>query len=125
MARIAFQWLAWLFLALIPLQFFLAGLGVLGGEDIERHETLGHLLEMLVVVILLLALLAKTGRTTIIMSIVLLVLVILQSLWANEALDPMWLRSFHVFDASIILILAFHIAQRVGMPWRGGGDHAD
>jgi hypothetical protein len=37
MARKIYVGLAWVFVVAVGVQFFLAGLGVLGGESIEAH----------------------------------------------------------------------------------------
>lgn len=117
-----YQWLIWSVLIALPVQFFLAGLGlsVLGGESIDPHRGLGSLIGLIVIVLFLLSLVGRMGKPTIMMTLTLLVLTILQSIWVAEDLDPQWLRSFHVLDALLIAALVYHLAKRVGMPMRSG-----
>jgi hypothetical protein len=105
--------MVWLFVLGVAIQFFLAGLGVLGGEDIEPHEALGSLLTLVSLILLLLAYFGKQDKPIIGMCAVLLILGILQSVWVNID-DPQFLQAFHVFDALLIAGIAQHLAQRVG-----------
>jgi Family of unknown function (DUF6220) len=111
--NLVFKMLCYLFLVAVAVQFFLAGLGVLGGEDIEAHRTWGftvmHILPLLMFGV---AISVKAGRVTIGMTLLLFVLVGLQSLWVD--FDPMWVRSIHVLSALVIYVLGHHIAQRAG-----------
>ncbi len=50
------------------------------------------------------------------MALALVVLTVQQSIWASESLKPMWLRSFHVFDAFLIAGLSQQLAKRGGSP---------
>lgn len=118
----SFRLLSYLFLIAVAIQFFLAGLGVLGGESIEAHRQWGfaalHLIPLLMFGA---AIWAKMGKATIGMTFVLFVLVFLQPLFADEGLDPEWLRSLHVLNALFIFVLGYHISQRAGplpMPGR-------
>ncbi|HLF72051.1 MAG TPA: DUF6220 domain-containing protein [Dehalococcoidia bacterium] len=115
-----YQWLIWLVLLALPVQFLLAGLGVMGGEEIDPHQGLGSLIQLIVIVLFLVSLLGRMGKPTIMMTLTLLVLSILQSIWAAEDLDPQWLRSLHVLDALLMSALVYHLATRVGMPMRSG-----
>lgn len=115
-ARPAYQWLAWIFLVALGVQFFLAGMGVLGGEEIDPHQAFGSLLQLVSLVMLILAIVAKLGGKLIGMSVVLLVLMVLQSVFAQPDLDPIFLRTFHVFDAFLIVGLVYNIATKMGSP---------
>ena len=55
----AFQWLVWVILLGVAIQFFLGGLGVLGGESIDPHAALGSLLQLLTLVLVILAFVSK------------------------------------------------------------------
>ncbi|HEX5140243.1 MAG TPA: DUF6220 domain-containing protein [Dehalococcoidia bacterium] len=114
--QVAYRWLVWLILLAVALQFFLAGLGVLGGESIDPHRGLGSLIELLTLILAILAFVSKQPKPVLWMCVTLFVLAILQSLFATEDLDPEWLRSFHVFDAFLIAGLAQHLAVRAGWP---------
>jgi Family of unknown function (DUF6220) len=111
--RPAFKVLAYLFVAAIGLQFFFAGLGVLGGESMDLHETWGFtVLHLIPLLMFGLAIAGKMGRMLIGMIVVLFILVFLQPLSVDEDLEPMWLRSFHVLSGFVITVLSLHIAQR-------------
>jgi hypothetical protein len=115
-ARPAFQWLVWLFVLGVFVQFFLAGMGVLGGEDIEPHQAVGSLLTIISIILLILAFVSKQETPLKIMSGALVLLMVLQSIFAQPDLDPIFLRTFHVFDALLIAGLVQHMAMRVGWP---------
>ena len=111
--RKVFVGLGWLFVAAVAVQFFLAGLGVLGGEGIEAHRQWGFTaLHLLPVLMLIAAIAGRMGRTVIGLTIALFVLVFLQPLFAAADLDPPWLRSLHVLNALIIAMVGFYLAQR-------------
>jgi hypothetical protein len=114
----AFQWLVWVIILAVAIQFFLAGLGVLGGESIDPHAALGSLLQLLTLVLVILAFVSKQPSEIKGMSVVLLVLAVLQSVFVIDDLDQ--IRAFHVFDAFLITALVMHLAQRVGFPLRSG-----
>jgi hypothetical protein len=117
-ARPAYQWLVWLFLLGLAVQFFLAGMGVLGGESIDPHAGLGSLLQLVSLIMLILAFVGKVERRLLIMTLVLFVLMVLQSVFAQPDLDPVFLRTFHVFDAFLIVGIVFHLATSVEMPFK-------
>ena len=116
-ARRLFGVLAWLFVVSVGIQFFLAGLGVFGGESIEAHRQMGFaVMHLIPILMFIAALVGKMGRVYIVQTVALFVLVLLQPLWVDEELDPQWLRSFHVLSAFFIAGLAQHLAQRAGWP---------
>jgi hypothetical protein len=111
-STLVFRLLCYLFLVAVTIQFFLAGLGVMGGESIEAHRQMGFIgLHLIPLLMFGAAIAARAGRLTIGMIVVLFLLVGLQSLWL-ELDDPMWLRSIHVLAALVIYVLGHHITQR-------------
>ena len=111
-STLVFRLLSYLFLIAVAVQFFLAGLGVMGGESIEAHRQMGFIgLHLIPLLMFGAAIAAKAGRVTIGMIVVLFLLVGLQSLWANFD-DPMWVRSIHVLAGLVIYVLGHHITQR-------------
>ena len=113
----SFRLLSYLFVIAVVIQFFLAGLGVMGGESIEAHREWGFIVLHLIPVLMFgTAIWAKMGKVTIVMVLVLFLLVFIQPLFADEGLKPMWLRSLHVVNALLIFMLGYHIAQRSGPP---------
>jgi hypothetical protein len=111
-STLVFRWLCYLFLIAVAVQFFLAGLGVVGGESIEAHRQMGFIgMHLIPLLMFGAAIAAKAGRVTITMIVVLFLLVGLQSAWVQFD-DPMWLRSIHVLAALVIYVLGHHITQR-------------
>lgn len=116
--RKAYLGVAWLFVAGVAVQFFLAGLGTFGGEGIGAHEALGHALTVVSVLLLVLAVAARQGRTAIGGCAVLFLLVFLQSVWVQEFEEEV-LGALHVFDALLIFALGHYLAQRATRQARG------
>ena len=113
MARKIYVGLAWLFLFAVGVQFFLAGLGVLGGEGIEAHRQWGFIvLHLVPIMMFIAAIVARMGRTVLILTGALFLLVFVQALFADPELDPQWLRSLHVLNALFIVALGVHLTQR-------------
>lgn len=122
--QFSFKLLSYLFLAAVVVQFFLAGLGTLGGESIDAHRILG-MAALLPIGLLMFgaAIWAQMGKVTIGMVFALFVLIVLQIPFSRPELEPEWLRSLHVLNALFIFMLGFHITQRAGplrMPNRAG-----
>ena len=115
MAQVSFRLLSYLFLIAVVIQFFLAGLGTLGGESIDAHRDWGFIVMHLLPLLMFgAAIWASMGKITITMVVLLFVLVLIQTFFADEGLDPMWIRSLHVLNGLAIFVLAHHIAQRSG-----------
>jgi hypothetical protein len=113
MARKMFVALAWLFVLAVGVQFFLAGLGVLGGESLEAHRQWGFIvLHLIPILMFTAAIVGRMGRTVLGLTAALFLLVFLQPLFADPELDPRWLRSFHVLNALLIFVLGYRLAQR-------------
>jgi hypothetical protein len=112
-ARKMFPGLAWLFVLAVAIQFFLAGLGVLGGESIEAHRQWGFIvLHLIPILMLIAAIVGRMGRTVLALTVLLFLLVFVQPLFADPELDPRWLRSLHVLNALFIFALGYRLAQR-------------
>ena len=78
-ARKIFVGLAWLFVLAVAIQFFLAGLGVLGGESLEAHRQWGFIvLHLLPILMIVAAIVGRMGRTVIGLTVLLLLLVFVQ-----------------------------------------------
>ena len=113
--------LAWLFLLLVALQFFFAGLMVLGvspsdadglQDAIDLHAGFGwsalHLTPILLVIA---AAIGRVPRELLIMVIVLAVIAFIQPFWVTEFRGEV-LGAFHVLGALVIAGLTHAIAQR-------------
>jgi hypothetical protein len=113
-ARTGHTYTAYLLGILLTVQFFLAGLGVLGGESIEPHRTVGHVMEPVSLILLVLAVLARYRGALLGMSIALFVFIVLQSVWIDID-NPQWLRGIHVLMA---LVIAMTIREVIGVSRR-------
>jgi Family of unknown function (DUF6220) len=101
-----------LFLLGVVLQFFFAGLALLGGEDWDLHKAFGWSALMLTpVLILVVAYLAKGGRVMLFLCLALVVVSLIQPFWVSEFRDE-FLGSMHVLGALVIFTLAHHVSQR-------------
>ena len=113
MARKIYVGLAWLFVVAVSVQFFLAGLGVLGGESIEAHRQWGFVVLHLVPILMFIAaIVGRMGRSVLIQTGALFLLVFVQPLFADPELDPQWLRSLHVLNALFIFALGVRLTQQ-------------
>jgi hypothetical protein len=76
-------------------------------------------LHLIPILMLVASIAGKMGKVIIGMTVLLFILVFIQPFFTDEELDPQWIRSLHVLNALFIFMLGYHIAQRVGMPFRG------
>lgn len=107
-----FVGIAWLNLLLVGLQFFSAGLGVMGGRSFELHEAIGYMaLHLTPLLMIASGLMARLPRKYVWMSVALFIVVFLQPLWTGE-FDGEVLGSLHVVAAFIIALLSYDIAHR-------------
>jgi hypothetical protein len=112
--RIAFAAVAWLFLAAIVVQVFLAGIGLFvpGVDMFAYHRQLGWLLHGGPIPVLLLAWAAGADRRTMWLSAALLVLVIFQPFLPGMRTDLPFAAALHPVNALAIFGLAVAIARR-------------
>lgn len=108
--RIAFVAVAWLFVACVVIQVFLAGLGVFAGAaNFNLHRDFGYTFGWLTVVMLVLALAGRLGRRWIGLSALLLVLFAMQSVFVAFRADLPAAAALHPVNALAI----FYVAQLV------------
>ena len=112
-ARKAFRGLAYLVIALVLVQVFLAGIGIanFGGtdSDLDAHRTLGHILTIVPIVMLVVGYFGKVGRDMFIATFLLLVFIFLQSLWVTG--DSRYVHAIHPTMAIVIFATGHYIAQ--------------
>src|SRR5262245_4026410 len=105
---------AWIILAAVIVQFFLAGLGVFGGPGgFEAHATLGYSLPLVMLIGLLLAFAARLPWRTIGLTALLPVLALLQSVFIliwHAGLPAV--AALHVVNGLAIFSLAGLLALR-------------
>ena len=103
---------AWLYVLGIAVQFFLAGLGALGGESYSAHRGFGmSALWITPLIILAAAWFARVPVTLLVLTILFAIVAIAQPIWATE-FEGEFLGSLHVLGALVIFALAHAVAQR-------------
>jgi hypothetical protein len=110
--RLAYIGVAWLFLACVVVQVFLAGLGVFAGaQNFTLHRDFGYTFGWLTLVLLLLALGGRLGKRWIGLSALILLLFAFQSVFVafREAVPAV--AALHPVNALAIFGLALHIAR--------------
>ena len=112
--RVAFAVVAWLFVAVIVVQVFLAGVGLfVGGTDtFSAHRALGWMLHLAPIVVLLFAWGAHPGPTTMWLSGLLLLLVGIQPFLPSMRGDLPFVAALHPVNALAIFAVGLLIARR-------------
>jgi hypothetical protein len=102
----------------VLVQFFSAGMGLLGGETMQFHADFGwSALHLTPILIFIVALVAWLPRPLLIMSFALAVIVFVQPLWVTEFRGEL-LGAMHILGAGFILLLSRDIAERSVRLWR-------
>jgi Family of unknown function (DUF6220) len=106
-----YGWLAFLWVGLVVLQVFFAGLGIFGATSFDTHEEFGNVLHGLTALILLLAIAGpRTGRD-IGMSAALFILVTIQIGLVSARDDAPGLAALH----PVLALFAMGLAAHIGM----------
>lgn len=115
--RVTYLAFAVLTLALVILQFFLAGLGIFGATSFNAHETVGGVLHVTTLLMLVTAGVAQLGRSPIIFSVGLLVLIIIQSALPGARNDAPGIAALHPVLALVIFGGSLQAVQHA-LAWR-------
>jgi hypothetical membrane protein len=110
--EVSYLVLAWLFLAAVITQFFLAGLGVFGAKTFEPHKDFAGVFHLLALLLLLLAIFVRRNRTDIILAVLLFVIVTVQFSLPEAQEDAPGVAALHVVNALFIWIVGYHLAMR-------------
>lgn len=111
--RLAYIGVAWLFLACVVVQVFLAGLGVFAGaENFSLHRDFGYSFGWLTLVLLLLALGGRLGRRWIGLSTLMLLLFALQSVFVALRDVMPAIAALHPVNALVIFGVALQLARK-------------
>jgi asparagine N-glycosylation enzyme membrane subunit Stt3 len=111
----ALQGLAWLIVAGVVAEFYLAGAALFGlAPSFQPHRALGGALAVAILLLLVLALIVRPGRRLLGLVALLTALTIVQA--ALPSLRPVVpaLAALHVVNAAILLALAGPIARMTG-----------
>jgi hypothetical protein len=113
--------LAWLLVAGLVVQIFLAGLGVFKGPaSFATHRDWGYLLEALPFFMLIVGLLARIGRTPAIVAAAIFGLFILQSVLVVLRTTAPEVAALHPVNGFLITFLAIVLARDAWMARRTG-----
>jgi mercuric ion transport protein len=110
--RLVFSGAAWLFVAAIVLQVFLAGAGLFKLTDFTPHGYLGWFLPLAPIPLIILGVVAGVGRRTLLLTIALLVLTGVQPELAAARDENPVLAAFHPVNALLVFWLAWTVARR-------------
>ena len=111
-ARYAYVILAWLFLALLVVQVFLAGLGFFAASsNFALHVDLGYLLHLAPILVLLAAALSRAGRRHWIWAGALAIVVFLVPLFVLFRQDVPALAALHPVAAMLAFGLSAMVAR--------------
>jgi hypothetical protein len=109
-----FQGLAWLVLAGLAVQFYLAGAALFGATTFQAHRTLGYLLAVAILLLLVVALAARPGRRLVGLNALLAGLAVVQVLLPALRSGLPWVAALHVVVAVGIAAQAAAIARAPG-----------
>ena len=109
-----FQGLAWLVLAGLVVQFYLAGAALFGAMTFQPHRTLGSLLAVAVLLLLVLALVARPGPHLVGLTALLAGLTVVQVLLPSLRTGLPWVAALHALVAVGIAAQAAAIARAPG-----------
>jgi hypothetical protein len=111
-ARSAHLAVAWLLVAGLVVQVFLAGLGVFrGSASFDTHRDFGFLLELLPIVLLILGLIARLGRRPAFLAAGIFGLFLLQSVFVGLRADAPEVAALHPVNGFLITLLAIVLAR--------------
>lgn len=111
-ARNVFVVVAWLFVAALIVQVFLAGLGVFDSPaSFATHRDVGYALSLFPIILLVAALVGGLGRRLAVLAAVVFGLFILQSVFVVMRDTAPAVAALHPVNGFLILLLALVIAR--------------
>jgi hypothetical protein len=111
--------LAWLLVAGLVVQIFLAGLGVFrGAADFANHRDFGYTLELLPILLLITGLIAGLGRRAALLAAGIFGLFLLQSVFVALRSDMPEIAALHPVNGFLITVLSIILARDAWMGWR-------
>jgi hypothetical protein len=106
-----FQGLAWLVLAGLIIQFYLAGAALFGVTTFQPHRALGDGLAAAILLLLVVVLIARPGRRVVGAAAALAVLTIVQISLPSLRIGLPWLAALHVVNALVLVAVTIRIAR--------------
>ncbi len=124
-ARSAHLVVAWLLVAGLVVQIFLAGLGVFrDAASFETHKNFGYTLELLPLVLLVLGVIAGVGRRAAGLAAAIFGLFLLQSVFVGLRADAPEVAALHPVNGFLITMLAIVLARDALIARRAAAEHA-
>lgn len=117
-ARAAFAAVSWLFIALVALQVFFAGLGLFGAADMSLHREFGYNIPLVALIVLIAALVARAGARTNWLAGGLLIVSSVQTTLPYLREDLPFVAALHPVNALLIFWLGLVIARRATALYR-------
>lgn len=110
-SRVVFRWVAWLFLACVVVQFFLAGLAVFSDQNFSTHRDFGYTFGLLLLVLLAASLVGRMPRKAIGGALLLLVLFTMQSVFVAVRTSLPAVAALHPLNGVAIFTLTLALAR--------------
>lgn len=117
-ARASFAVVSWLFVALVTLQVFLAGLGLFGATDMSLHRDVGYLVPLVALIVLIVGIVARAGARTNWLAGGLLLVSSVQTTLPYLREDLPFVAALHPVNALLIFWLGLAIARRATALYR-------
>lgn len=112
-ARIGYLLVAWLFLACVVAQVFLAGLSVFADAEVWiTHRNFAYVFGLLTLALLVLAVVGRLPRALLGCTVLLILLFVLQSVFIALRSSVPALAALHAVNALAIFWLALFLARR-------------
>jgi Family of unknown function (DUF6220) len=121
-ARVTFAAVSWLFIALVALQVFFAGLGLFGATDMALHRDFGYLVPLVALLVLIAALAARAGARTSWLAGGLLAITFIQTSLPYFRDGLPFVAALHPVNALLIFWLGLVIARRATALYRAPVD---
>jgi hypothetical protein len=109
-----FQGLAWLVLAGLVVEVYLAGAALFGVTTFQPHRALGVALALGILLLLVLALVARPGRRVVGLAALLAALTVVQVLLPSLRTGLPWVAALHAVNAVALSLQAAAIARTSG-----------
>jgi hypothetical protein len=117
---------AWLLVAGLLVQVFLAGMGVFdGAPSFATHRDWGYTLTLLPVVLIVTGLVGGFGRAQVVAAAVMLGQFILQSVLVLQRESSPAIAALHPVNGFLILLIAIWLARDAWRIWQASDEPAD
>jgi len=110
-ARMLHMVVAWLTVAALVVQVWLAGRGVFDTTGFDAHRSLGYTISILPIALLVLGLAGGMGRRIALMAVAIFLLIILQSVFVALRESQPAVAALHPVNGFLILLVAIVLAR--------------